>query len=138
MNVLVLTSEAIDAAQLRQALGGEVDPADTQVMVVAPALHDSPLKFWMSDADEAIAKAEQVSRQTVEKLGDAGVPATADTGESDPLEAVEDVLRTFPADRIVLFAHPEGERRYREGLDPSELQTRFGVPVRQATVAPAP
>ncbi len=137
MNVLVLTSEAIDAAQLKQALGGEIDPADTQVMVVAPALHDSPIKFWFSDADDAIAKAEQVSRQTVERLGDAGVPASADTGESDPLEAVEDALRTFPADRIVVFIHPEGEQRYREDVDIDEVEQRFGIPVERAIVAPA-
>jgi hypothetical protein len=135
MNVLVLTSEAIDAAQLRQALGAEIDPTDVQVMVVAPALHDSPIKFWVSDADDAIARADEVRRQTLERLGDAGVPASADTGESDPLEAVEDALRTFPADRIVVFAHPEGEQRYREDVDPSELETRFGLPVKQATVA---
>jgi hypothetical protein len=28
-----------------------------------------------------------------------------DTGESDPLLAIEDALRTFPADQIVLFTH---------------------------------
>jgi hypothetical protein len=137
MNVLVLTSEAINAEQLRDALGGDVDPTETQVMVVAPALQDSPIKFWFSDADEAIAKAEQVSRQTVEQLGEAGVAASADTGESDPLDAVEDALRTFPAEKIVIFTHPEGEQRYREDLDTSELERRFGVPVEQATVAPA-
>ncbi len=136
MNVLVLTSEAIDAEQLRDALGGDVDPTDTQVMVVAPALHDSPIKFWFSDADDAIARAEQVSRQTVEQLEGAGVAASADTGESDPLDAVEDALRTFPADRIVVFTHPEGEQQYREDFDPSELEQRFGVRVEQATVAP--
>jgi nucleotide-binding universal stress UspA family protein len=137
MNVLVLTSEAINAEQLRDALGGDVDPTDTQVMVVAPALHDSPIKFWFSDADDAIARAEQVSRQTVEQLDEAGVPASADTGESDPLDAVEDTLRTFPADRIVVFTHPEGEQQYREDFDTSELEQRFGVQVEQATVAPA-
>jgi nucleotide-binding universal stress UspA family protein len=137
MNVLVLTSEAVDAARLKQALGGDIDPTDTQVMVVAPALHDSPIKFWFSDADDAIAKAKQVSRQTVERLGDAGVPASADTGESDPLDAVQDALRTFEADKIVIFTHPESEQQYREDVDPEEIEQRFGLPVELSTV-PAP
>jgi hypothetical protein len=135
MNVLVLTSEPVGAQQLRNTLGSELDPHDTQVMVVAPALHTSGLRFWMSDADEAIANADRIRRETLEKLGDAGVAASADTGESDPIEAIEDTLRTFPADRIVVFTHPEGEQRYREDVDPRELEQRFGVPVEQATVA---
>jgi hypothetical protein len=42
---------------------------------------------------------------------------------------------SFPAERIVLFEHPPDERRYREELDPEELQRRFSVPVDRATVA---
>jgi hypothetical protein len=134
MNVLVLTPEPIGAGQLRDALSAELEPADTQVMVIAPALHEGPLKFWLSDADEAIAKADRVQRDTLEQLDNAGVPAAADTAEGDPLEAIEDALQTFPADRIVLFKHPEGAQRYREDVDPSELERRFGVPFDPATV----
>jgi hypothetical protein len=133
MNVLVLTSEPIGAEQLRDALGRDPQ-ADTQVAVVAPALQDSPIKFWLSDADDAIARAEWVSRKTLEQLGEAGVSASADTGESDPLEAVQDALRTFPADRIVVFTHPESEQRYRERIDDDEVQRRFGIPLEHATV----
>ena len=134
MNVLVLTSEPVGAQQLRNALGSDVDPDDTQVMVVAPALHTARLRFWMSDADEAIANADRVRRETLEKLDDAGVAASADTGESDPVEAIEDNLRTFPADRIVVFTHPEGEQRYREDVDPARTAGAVRVPVEQATV----
>lgn len=135
MKLLVLTSESISADQLRDAVGTDVEPQDAEVMVVAPALQKSALRFWLSDADEAIDKAEAVRSQTLEQLGDAGVSASADTGESDPLDAVEDALRTFAADRIVVFAHPAGERRYREEIDAAEMSERFGVPVDQAEIA---
>ncbi len=36
-------------------------------MVVAPALHENALRFWVSDADEAIARAEEVRRRTVSR-----------------------------------------------------------------------
>jgi hypothetical protein len=134
MNVLVLTPEPVSAEQLRDALGGAAGPEDAEVMVVAPALQDSPLKFWLSDADDAIAEAERVRSETLRKLGDAGIAASADTGESDPMYAIEDALRTFPADRVVLFTHPEDDQRYREDVDPDEVQRRFGVPVDRATV----
>jgi hypothetical protein len=64
MKVLVLTSEPITAQQLRDALGSDVDPADAEVMIVAPVFADSAIRFWMSDADDAIAKAEEVRRVT--------------------------------------------------------------------------
>ena len=134
MKVLVLTSEPITAEALRAALGSGGDPADADVMVVAPALADSALKFWMSDADEAIARAEDVRRASVERLGEEGVSATGDTGEADPYTAIEDALKTFDADRIVLFTHGGDDQRYREDLDEREIGERFGLSVDHASV----
>lgn len=135
MKLLVITSETIDADSLRGALPRELDPADTEVMVVAPALQESPLKFWMSDADEAIARSEEIRRQTLTNLADAGVSATGRRGESDPEDAIRDALQTFPAEQILVFTHNGEEQRYREDVDPAELEERFGVPVRRAGVS---
>jgi hypothetical protein len=134
MKLLVLTSEPITAEQLRSALPGDLDPGDAEVMVVAPALQESGLRFWMSDADEAIAQADQVRREAVEKLGEGGVSASGDTGESDPSTAIQDALMTFDADRIVLFTHRGDDKGYREDIDSEEISDRFGLPVDRATV----
>jgi hypothetical protein len=134
MKVLVLTSEPISAAQLRDALGSDGDPAEAEVMVVAPALADNALKFWMSDADEAIARAEEVRRASVARLGADGVSASGDTGEADPYTAIEDALKTFEAERIVLFTHQGSEQRYREDLDDREIAERTGLPVDHAVI----
>jgi hypothetical protein len=130
MRVLVVASEPISADRLRAALGGATD--DAEIMIVAPALHRSALRFWLSDADEAIQRAELVQRETVEGLDDAGLDARGDTGEGDPIQAVEDILMTFPAERIVLFTRPGSEQRYDEGIDVDALQQRCGLPVQQA------
>jgi hypothetical protein len=127
---LVIASEPISADRLRAALGGATD--DAEIMVVAPALHRSALRFWLSDADEAIRRAELVQRETVEGLDDAGFDAHGDTGEGDPVKAVEDLHVTFPVERIVLFTRPASERRYDEGIDADALQQRFGLPVQRA------
>jgi hypothetical protein len=132
MKLLVLTSEPISAQQLRGALGEEVEPADAEVMVVAPAFAADALHFWLSDADQAIAEADQVRRQTLERLGEEGVAASGDTGESDPLQAIQDALSTFAADRILLFTHPASSSRYREDVDIAEVEERFGIPVAHA------
>ncbi|HEX3832068.1 MAG TPA: hypothetical protein VHW04_08865 [Solirubrobacteraceae bacterium] len=135
MKILVLTTEPVTADQLRAALPADSDPEDAEVMVVAPALHKNALRFWVSDADEAISRANDVSHQSVEQLGADGVSASGDTGEGDPDEAIEDALKTFPADRILIFTRPDSEQRYKEDVDPDELQQRFGVPVTQASTA---
>jgi hypothetical protein len=131
MKTLLLTNEPINAKQLREVIGA--DGLDDEVVVVAPALHASALRFWISDADEAIARADWVQEKTVESLADADVDVVGDTGESDPGDAIEDVLRSFDADRLVVFTRADGEKgRYREDLDADELRRRFGIPVELA------
>jgi hypothetical protein len=132
MKTLLLTSLPITADQLRDVAGP--DGLDDEVVVVAPALHASALRFWISDADEAIERADWVQHQTVDNLNDAHVPAVGDTGDADPVDAIEDVLRTFPADRLIIFTRP-GEPRYREDVDPDDLSRRFGIPVDHAKVS---
>lgn len=135
MKLLLVTSEPVTADQLRDALPADAKPEEAEVMVLAPALQEDALHFWMSDADGAIARAEAVRRETVERLDSAGVPASGDTGESDPLAAIQDALQSFSADRIVLFTHGGSDRRYREDIDPENIQQRFGLPVDQALVS---
>lgn len=135
MRLIVLTPEPISADQLRSALPAGVQPEDAEVMVVAPALHEDALHFWMSDADQAIDRAQAVGRESLERLGAAGVSASADTGESDLMVAVEDALASFQADRIIVFNHPPDQKRYREGVDEDELRARFGLPVARAEIS---
>lgn len=133
MKLLVLTSEPVSAEQLREAVGAQIAPERTEVLVVAPALAENPLKFWLSDADGAIARAAAVRTKTVRGLERGGVTAVGDTGEADPVQAIADALQTFPAERIVLFTHADEERRrYREDVDVAELRERFGLPVDHA------
>jgi hypothetical protein len=127
VRVLVLTSEPVDAQLLRAGLGDDAD--DAEVLVVSPALQDSPIRFWMSDVDAAIERARQVEEETVERLDDEGVDAAGDTGESDPLQALADALATFDADRILVFTHPDDERAYLEDDVVGEAERRFGIPV---------
>jgi hypothetical protein len=128
VKLLVITSEPITAAQLRDAIGSEATD-DAEVLVIAPALHRSALQFWLSDADDAIARAQDVQQESVDRLSDAGVTATGETGESEPMAAIADSLQAFPADRVLLFLHSESEQSYRESVTAAEITERFGLPV---------
>jgi hypothetical protein len=133
MKLLVLATDPVDANDLRGALPGEtLDGAE--VLVVSPAVNESPVAFWVSDSDEAIIEAESTARQTAEALAAAGAEVRAETGESDPLLALQDALATFPADRVVVFARGDDEsQRYREDDLLGEAERRFGVPVAEVT-----
>lgn len=128
MNLLVLAPEPVDADAIRSALDGE-ELEGARVLVVSPALNESPVAFWMSDSDEAIEEADAVGEETVRALGADGVHATATTGESEPLLALQDALATFEADRIIVFVHTDDAQRYREDDVVGEAERRFGVPV---------
>ena len=132
MRLLVVTPEPVDAAMLRATLGDEVEGAE--VLVVSPATNRSSVAFWVSDPDEAIAEADATQTETVERLEEEGLDAAGDTGESEPSVAIQDALATFPADRIVIFSHPEGDRDYREDEGLADAEARFGVPVTHAVI----
>ena len=133
MKLLVLATEPVDAERVRAALPDD-DLEGAEVLVVSPAVNESAVAFWVSDSDEAIEDAESAAEQTVAALGADGARARAQTGESEPLLALQDALATFPADRVVVFVRDEDAARYREDDVIGEAERRFGVPVTDATV----
>jgi hypothetical protein len=130
--ILALVSEPVSGEALEQVIGPERAQA-AEVLVVAPALN-TRTRFMFSDTDEAIGRAEEVQEETVERMVEQGVDAAGDTGESDPLQAIEDALQTFEADEIVLFTHPEGRRNWLEEGIVEEAEGRFDRPVRHLVV----
>ncbi|MEA2125930.1 MAG: hypothetical protein QOI80_2712 [Solirubrobacteraceae bacterium] len=132
MHLLVLASEPVDAGAVQAALGEE-DLDGAQVLVVSPAVNESPVAFWMSDSDEAIEDAESAAETTAQALSQEGARTRATTGESEPLLALQDALATFPADRVLVFVREGDAARYREDDVVGEAQRRFGVPVTEVS-----
>jgi hypothetical protein len=129
MKLLVIAGEVPDAATVRDAA-----EHDAEVYVVAPALEDSPVRFWVSDVDDAIARAREIEEAAVAKLRGADVQAGGEVGEAEPLQAARDALALFPADRVLILTHEDDERAYREDeLDAARAE--LGVPVTVRRVA---
>jgi hypothetical protein len=133
MKLLVLASDPVGADDVRRALPGDEDVSGAEVLVVAPAVNASPVRFWMSDADDAIAKAGEAAGETAEELRSEGAQARGTTGESEPLLALQDALAAFPADRVLVFVREGDAARYREDDVVGEAERRFGVPVTEVT-----
>jgi hypothetical protein len=130
--ILAVVSEPVSAEALKSAIG-EDEAAGAEVLVVAPAL-TSKRRFLLADPDPGIERAEEVQEETVERLGEEGVDAAGDTGESDPLLAIQDALQTFEADEIVLFTHSGGDANWLEEGLVDEAKERFEPPVRHLVV----
>ena len=118
VNVLVLAASPVDAGLLRRELGDDVEGA--QVLVVSPAVNSSPLAFWVSDSDEAIADAQERLDETLSSLRSGGVAARGTTGDSEGMVALQDALASFQADRVVVVDDPDVAE---------EATERLGVPV---------
>src|SRR5919202_787706 len=76
----------------------------------------------------------EVQEETVERLDEEGIDAAGDTGEEDPLLAIQDALATFDADEVVLFTHSGGKQNWLEEGLVDEAGSRFDVPVRHLVV----
>ena len=130
--ILALVAEPISADVLRSAVGPEAAD-DAEVLVVAPALN-SRKRFFLADPDPAIERAEAVKEETVERLDEEGIDAAGDTGEEDPMLALQDALATFEADEVVLFTHAGGKQNWLEEGLVDEAKGRLDVPVRHLVV----
>ena len=67
-------------------------------------------------------------------LAEMGVSARGAIGDGDPLQALEDALREFPADEIVVSTHPPGRSHWLEQGVVEQARLRYDVPVTHVVV----
>ena len=131
--ILVVTTVPVSADRLRAELGARGD-GDVEVRVISPASDVSRLEWLANDEDDARAEAERKAEQTA-RSADARV-VDAGVGDPDPLKAIEDALREWPADEVVVITPPEDEANWLES-DAAEGRARFGVPVAHLKLSPS-
>lgn len=78
------------------------------VLVLAPAI-SARVAHWTSDLREARFDAQRRLAVSLASLATAGIDARGQVGDSDPVQAVEDTLRTFAAQEVV-FVTPSDDR----------------------------
>jgi len=107
----------------RRACGAPVD-----VLVVVPALN-SRLRHWLSDIDDAVARAHARLAVALADLRTRGVEARGEVGDANPLVAIDDALAHFPASAIVIATLPPGQSNWLERGLIDKARARFDVPV---------
>jgi hypothetical protein len=127
MKVLVVASEPIGEEAI-DLITTEDTPAE--VRVLAPTLTGSALRYWMNDTDAAISRSEEVIDESLGQLENAGVPAAAAPVTDDqPAVSINDALREFEPDRIVVVKHAAGDEAYREEEIVGEISRNTDAPV---------
>ncbi len=105
------------------------------VHVVAPALSRSRVgHFLSSSVQEARDEAELRLASSIEALRAAGLDATGELGDSDPLQALDDGYRTFAPDEIVISTHPPARSHWLEKKVVARARERYPVPVTHVVV----
>ena len=131
--ILVVANETVAGRRLREAIQSAAGGRRTNVLVVSPALN-TPLKHWTSDEDQARAAAEERLRHSVAELERLGISARGEVGDADPVQAIEDALRTFGADELIISTHPEGRSNWLERGVVTSARERFAVPLTHVVV----
>jgi hypothetical protein len=131
--ILVVANETVAGGELRDLLGRKAEGVSEDVLLVCPALN-SRLRTWTSDEDGARAAAQARIDTSLERLAERGVHARGEIGDGDPLQALEDALRTFPADEIVISTHPPGRSHWLEQGVVEQARQRYDVPITHVVV----
>ena len=131
--ILVVANETVAGRRLREAIQAAAAGRRTNVLGVSPALN-TPLKHWTSDEAKARAAAEERLRRSVAELERLGISARGEVGDADPVQAIEDALRTFGADELIISTHPEGRSNWLERGVVTSARERFAVPVTHVVV----
>ena len=131
--ILVVANETVGGETLRNAIRQRSEGVREEVLVVCPALN-SPVRHWASDEDPARAAAQERLDASLVSLREGGINARGEVGASEPLQAIEDALRTFGPDEIIISTHPEGRSHWLEKGVVAAARERFAVPVTHVVV----
>ncbi len=132
--LLVVANETVGGDALRAEIRNRCRGRKTEILVLTPALAASRSAHWASDIDEAIELARQRMELSLIEIDRLGLRAKGEVGDSDPNVAIEDALRVFPADEILISTHPAERSRWLEGGVVDRAQAEVELPVTHVVV----
>lgn len=119
--ILAVANETVEGALLHDAIrlrAGSVPSAE--VLVIAPALNSPPAEARLASC--------------LGRLAGAGIEASGWIGDANPLIAIEDGLRVFPADEIIIATHPQGRSHWLARNVVERARRRFSQPIMHVVV----
>lgn len=131
--ILVIANETVGGESLRDLIHRRSEGVEERVLVVCPALMSS-VRYFASDEDASRAAANERLDRSLARLRKLGIAADGEVGDADPLQAIDDALRTFGADEVIISTHPEGRSLWLERGIVRGARERFDVPITHVVV----
>jgi GABA permease len=130
--ILVVANETLAGEELRDAImhRAKLDP---ELIVMAPIL-PSRAHLITTDIDRDIQDAQRRLDATLSWAAAKGLTAHGEVGRTHPLAAVEDGLRRFGADEVIISTHPAGKSNWLESGLVERVREELDVPVTHVVV----
>src|SRR3954452_6672370 len=132
--LLVVANETVGGEALLDEIRDRCRGRESEILVITPALASSRAAHWASDVDEAIELARQRMELSLIAIGELGLKAKGEIGDSDPNMAIEDALRVFSADEIVISTHPPERSRWLEHGVVDRAREQIDLPISHVVV----
>jgi hypothetical protein len=131
--VLVISNETLLGRELREELLRRGEPR-AELRVVAPVL-PSRSHYVTSDIDRDLAEARRRLDDTLEWAHEQGFDAAGRVGDdTPPLTAIEDELRRFAADELIVSTHPPGRSHWLETGLVERAHEELDIPITHVIV----
>jgi nucleotide-binding universal stress UspA family protein len=131
--ILVIANETVGGGLLREEIRRRSEGYNERVLVICPALNTA-VRHWASDEDRARAQAQERLNASLARLREAGLDAKGEVGDAEPLQAMEDAVRLFGPDEIIISTHPEGRSHWLERGIVEAARERFAVAITHVVV----
>jgi hypothetical protein len=133
--VLVLANETVGGRALLAEIQNRGKGRRSEILVVVPALTSSPLEHWASDVDRALEDARRRLDQSLSTMEAAGINARGHVGDHhEPNASLEDALRSFPADEVIISTHPPDRSRWLERGVVERARNEIPLPITHVVV----
>ncbi len=132
--LLVVANETVGGSALIEEIRERCRNRRCEILVVTPALVGSRASHWASDVDEAMELARQRMELSLIAIDQLGLKAKGEIGDSDPNVAIEDALRVFPADEILISTHPPHRSRWLEHGVVERARDEIELPITHVVV----
>ena len=131
--VLVVANRTLQGEELAARLRRR---GDSELRIVAPILV-SRVRYLASDVDREIEEAHERLAAALVWARAEGIQASGKVGDPNvALGAIEDELRLFAADEVLISTYPPGTSNWLETDIVERLQEELDIPVTHVIVAP--
>jgi hypothetical protein len=133
--VLVVANQTVGGRALLDEIRSRCEGRRSEVFVVVPALPGSRLEHLAHDVDRAVDEARERLGRSLEAMSGAGIAARGQVGDHhDPNVAIEDALREFAADEVVISTHPPERSKWLERGVVERAEREVPLPVTHVIV----